>query len=178
MNFVAIDFETANSKRESPCSLALVVVRDNKVVDEFYSLINPEAPFSGRNSSINNIYPEDVIDAPTFPEIWPIIKQFFSKDKLVIAHNNSFDNSVLSKTLIRYGLTVPMYLTLDTVKTSKSFYPEFKNHKLNTVCDNLGIELHHHHNALDDSLACANILIYQDKHFTDDAIKQFIHIKK
>ncbi|CAI2581589.1 hypothetical protein AKUH4B406M_04750 [Apilactobacillus kunkeei] len=39
MNFVAIDFETANNQRASACSLALTVVRDNKVVDEFYTLI-------------------------------------------------------------------------------------------------------------------------------------------
>ena len=46
MNFVAIDFETANNQRASACSLALTVVRDNKVVDEFYTLINPETDFN------------------------------------------------------------------------------------------------------------------------------------
>ncbi|MCC3236144.1 exonuclease, partial [Pediococcus acidilactici] len=36
------------------------------------------------------------------------------------------------------------------------------------------IELEHHHNALDDSLACANILLYEKKQFGADAISSFI----
>ena len=49
MNFVAMDFETANAKRASACSIALAIVRDNQVAHEFYSLINPEMEFSWRN---------------------------------------------------------------------------------------------------------------------------------
>ena len=32
MNFVAMDFETANGKRYSACSLALTIVRDSKIL--------------------------------------------------------------------------------------------------------------------------------------------------
>ena len=42
MNFVAMDFETANHEKHSAVSMALAVVRQNEVVDEFYSLIQPE----------------------------------------------------------------------------------------------------------------------------------------
>ncbi|UQS85098.1 3'-5' exonuclease [Apilactobacillus apisilvae] len=178
MNFVAIDFETANSKRASACSLALTVVRNNQIVDEFYSLINPEADFNWRNIKVHGLHEKDVANAPVFPEIWPSIKNFFTSNQLIIAHNNSFDNSVLKNTLLRYNLIVPKYLTLDTLKTSKYFYPQFENHKLNTVCSYLNIDLHHHHNALDDSLACANILIHEQKSFGNDEIKPFIKVKK
>ena len=41
-DFVAIDFETANFERTSVCSVGLVVVRNGKFVDSFYSLIQPE----------------------------------------------------------------------------------------------------------------------------------------
>jgi DNA polymerase-3 subunit epsilon len=66
------------------------------------------------------------------------------------------------------------YLTLDTLKTSKQFYPQMVNHKLNTVCDELHIDLEHHHNALDDSVACANILLTQQQQFGPDALRQFV----
>ncbi|WP_413627520.1 3'-5' exonuclease [Fructilactobacillus vespulae] len=174
MNFVAFDFETAANQRASACSLALTVVRDDKVVDEFYSLINPEVDFNWRNIQVHGIHSKDVKDAPTFPEIWEIIKPFFKRNRLVIAHNNQFDNSVLKKSLERYRLPIAHYQTLDTVKTSKKFYPGFSNHKLNTVSEELGIKLEHHHNALDDSLACANILIYQHQKFGDEAIRPFV----
>ena len=41
MDFVAIDFETANEKRNSACSIGLTVVKDNKIVEEKYFLIKP-----------------------------------------------------------------------------------------------------------------------------------------
>ncbi|EJW97757.1 exonuclease, partial [gut metagenome] len=41
-DFAAIDFETANNERSSVCSVGVVIVRDNEMVDSFYSLINPE----------------------------------------------------------------------------------------------------------------------------------------
>ena len=42
LDFAAIDFETANSERTSVCSVGVVVVRDGRVSDTFYSLIQPE----------------------------------------------------------------------------------------------------------------------------------------
>lgn len=174
MNFVAIDFETAAGQRYSACSLALAVVRHSQVVDEFYTLINPQTKFSWRNVQIHGIHQQDVADAPLFPEVWQHINQFFTPNQLVIAHNNSFDNSVLSATLHHYGIASPAYLTLDTVKTSRHFLPELANHKLDTVCRALHINLHHHHNALDDAQACANILIAENKQYGPQEIRRFI----
>lgn len=169
-----MDFETANAKRASACSIALAIVRDSQVTHEFYSLINPETDFSWRNINVHGIHQQDVADSPTFPEVWAHIAPLFTANKLVVAHNASFDNSVLKRTLVRYGVTPPHYLTLDTLRTSKQFYPQMVNHKLNTVCDQLHIELEHHHNALDDSVACANILLAQQQQFGSNALRSFV----
>ena len=40
-DFVAIDFETANGKRSSICSVGAVVVKNGEIVDSFYSLVKP-----------------------------------------------------------------------------------------------------------------------------------------
>lgn len=174
MNFIAMDFETASAKRYSACSLALTVVRNNQIIDEFYTLINPQTPFFWRNIQIHGIHEQDVQDAPTFPEVWEHIQPFFTPEKLVIAHNATFDNSVLKNTLQHYGITPAHYLTLDTVKTSRAFYPQLMNHRLNTVAEALQIDLHHHHNALDDAQACANILIHQVQQFGPAQLQRFI----
>ena len=115
MNFVAIDFETANAKRYSACSVALTVVRENKIVDEFYSLIKPPTDFFWRNVQIHGIHEEDVANAPSFTDIWDHIDSFFGENKLVIAHNAPFDNSVIKSSLDYYGIERPNYLTLDTI---------------------------------------------------------------
>jgi DNA polymerase-3 subunit epsilon len=42
MNFIAIDFETANSNRYSPCEIGLVKVEDFKIVEQKSFLIKPK----------------------------------------------------------------------------------------------------------------------------------------
>ncbi len=172
-----MDFETANPKRDSACSLALTVVRNSQVADEFYTLIKPEGDFFWRNVQIHGIHEKDVADAPKFPEVWGHIAPFFQRDRLVVAHNAPFDVGVLRQTLAHYGIQVPEYLSLDTVKTSKQFYPQLPNHKLDTLCRALDIELQHHHNALDDSLACANILLAEAAEFGTAPLKPFVRVQ-
>lgn len=176
MDFISMDFETANRYRSSACSIALVMVRNNKIVDSFYSLINPQDQFDYRNIQIHGIHPEDVRTAPTFEKVWDHIYPLFDANHLVAAHNAPFDNSVLKATLNNYQITVPHYLTIDTVRTSKAFYPDFPNHKLNTVSDMLDIDLRQHHNALYDSVACAEILLHTEHDFGYENLKKMIKL--
>lgn len=176
IDFIAMDFETASFEKHSACSIALVVVRDNTVVDSFYSLIQPETQFNWKNIQIHGIQPEDVIDAPKFPDVWREISGYFSRDSVVIAHNAAFDNAILKGCLSYYGLPAPHYLSLCTVRTSRKLFPEFQNHKLNTVSQELNIPLDHHHNALDDSLACARILIYELENYGIEFIKPMVKL--
>ena len=39
--FIALDFETANGKRTSICSVGMVKVVNNEIVESFYTLVNP-----------------------------------------------------------------------------------------------------------------------------------------
>ena len=56
MNFIAIDFETANEKRASACSLGLVIVKEGQIVDKRYYLIKPkELRFNPMNTRIHGI---------------------------------------------------------------------------------------------------------------------------
>ncbi|MFL1696323.1 3'-5' exonuclease [Weissella kandleri] len=173
MNFIAMDFETASAKRASAVSMAVVVVRDDQVADEFYTLVNPQMEFNPFNIKIHGIHPADVVDAPLFSEVWPVIKQFYTADQLVVAHNAAFDNAVLKATLENYHIPAPHYLTLDTVQTSRKLYPNLANHKLNTVADTLNISLPHHHHALDDTRAAAQILLQEVDQFGVEQVKPF-----
>lgn len=170
MDFIAMDFETANRQRASACSLALVVVRQDRVVDSFYTLIDPEAPFEPQNVRIHGITAAQVAGQPIFPAVWPHIQSFFTPDQLVTAHNSPFDVSVLRRTLERYDLPVPHYQVIDTARTAKKLMPDLPNHRLDTVSAALHIPLAHHHNALQDSYACARILIAQAQQFGQAAL--------
>lgn len=177
MNFIAIDFETANHLPHSACSVALVMVQHGKIVGEYYSLIQPETEFFWRNIQVHGIEPEDVRNAPKFPEVWRNIQTYFQENRLIVAHNAAFDMKVLAGCLDYYGLEQPHYLSLCTVKTSRKLFPTMTNHRLDTVCANLNITLNNHHDALEDSRACAEILLYQAANFGVEPLKKLVQTK-
>ncbi|MFT8727604.1 MAG: 3'-5' exonuclease [Liquorilactobacillus ghanensis] len=174
MNFSAIDFETANGHRNSACSLAITVVKDNQIVDQLYSLLNPQTYFDRRNIKIHGIQEADVQEAPTIADLWPHIAALFQPDKLIVAHNARFDCSVLQNSLATFGISTASFAVLDTLQSSRRLLKGYENYRLNTVCQNLNIELQHHHNALADSIACAQIALWQQNHFGSDALLPFI----
>ena len=158
MDFIAIDFETANEKRNSPCSIGIVVVKNGKVVEKIHHLIKPkEMRFMPINIGIHGIRPAMVENECEFDEVWDKIKHYFN-NSLVVAHNASFDISVLRNTLELYEIEAPSFDYVCTMKLSRNFYTYIDNAKLNTVNRFLGFQFKHH-DALADALACSNILL-------------------
>ena len=158
MDFIAIDFETANEKRNSPCSIGIVVIKEGKIVEKIHYLIKPkEMRFMPINIGIHGIRPAMVENEPEFDVIWNEIKHHFN-DSLIVAHNAAFDISVLRNTLELYNIDIPNLNYICTMKLSRNFYKQLDNAKLNTVNKFLGYEFNHH-DALADAMACSNILL-------------------
>ncbi len=157
MNYVTIDFETANSSLDSACSIGIVSVKNGKVVFEKEYLINPECLFDTRNILIHNITANDVLNAPKFYEIWDEIYQIIN-GRIVFAHAADFDIKVLRAMIEKYHLKVPDILVGCTLRISKiAFKEELPNCKLDTISNYLGVN-HNHHNALSDALVCHEII--------------------
>jgi len=173
MNFVAIDFETANSKRNSACSVAVVEVKDGKIHDSYYALIKPPGmKFDYFNIQIHGITPEDVRNKPTFAEIWPELKLRL-ENKIVLAHNASFDMSVLKYVIQEYHLVPAKFHHCCTVSIARKIWPELENHKLDTVGDHLHIDFNHH-NALDDARTCAAIPLFASEKIHVDNFAELV----
>ncbi|MCG8533236.1 MAG: 3'-5' exonuclease [Desulfovibrionales bacterium] len=157
--FAAIDFETADAKRDSACAVAVVRVEEGVIVDKLYKLVRPpRSTFSPFCVRVHNIHWRDVENEPVFADVWPEFAPLFHGVDFVAAHNASFDRSVLSACLSAAGMEQPMERFLCTVKLARKVWPDLKNHKLNTVSGHLGIQLQHHH-AESDAEACAKIAI-------------------
>lgn len=158
MDFTAIDFETATSKFTSVCSLGWCVVENNELVRRREVLIKPDPfEFNDYNIKIHGIKPSMVADKPTFDKYWDEIKPDI-ENKIVVAHNASFDVRVLCQTLQHFGIDLPDFTYLCTVKLSQKAYPELESHRLNKLSEALGIKFNHHR-AFDDSYACAMALL-------------------
>lgn len=160
MNFTAIDFETANPKRTSACSIGMAKVRDGKIVDTFYELLRPvPEEFHYINTSIHGITPEMVANSKTLVGLWDQVEQFVENDVL-LAHSVSFEQSVINQTMLAHNLPIPSFDYLCTLYMSRVNYPRRLGYKLDDVCkDLLGRTVNHHH-ALEDAIACAELGIH------------------
>jgi len=97
MEFVAIDFETANETRASACEVSLVRFVDGKPTESLTSFVYQDY-FNGFNVSLHGIDEETVEGAPLFWELWPDLRAFIG-DSPLLAHNAGFDMSVLFRSL-------------------------------------------------------------------------------
>jgi len=157
MNFVAIDFETANEKRNSVCALGIVLVNNGDIVEKRSWLIKPlEVRFAPINIFIHGITAEDVKFAPKFNEIWSEISPYL-ENNIIVAHNAGFDISVLREILSTYRIPFPKSKYFCSLKTAKKIWPGLFSYRLNDIADHLAIDFIHH-KAEDDAYACCEII--------------------
>ena len=158
MEFVAIDFETANnSEVGSICSIGAIKVRNSIIVDYYSTLINPQIEFSYYNSKVHGIHAGDVIDAPTFIQAYPSFRSFIG-DNIIVAHNASYDIAVLERALFINDLPAEDFPYACSMCIAKNVFPNDPKHSLDALCEKLDIPLAHH-NALSDAEACAKIVL-------------------
>jgi hypothetical protein len=68
--YIAFDVETPNCANDRMSAIGITVIEDGVIVDDFYSLVNPEARFDYFNVQLTGITPEMAKKAPTFSELW------------------------------------------------------------------------------------------------------------
>jgi DNA polymerase III subunit epsilon len=161
LDFTAIDFETANSNSASACSVGLVKVRDGVVVDETGWLIRPPAgydSFNEWNTRIHGIMAPDVAGAPLWSEQLADLVAFADGDALV-AHNAGFDMGVIKAACAASYLDCPDFSYLCSLRVARKTY-NLDSYRLPVAAMAAGFEGFHHHDALDDSRACAAIMIH------------------
>jgi len=159
-SFVAIDFETATSYRESACAVGIVNVENGEIVNEFYSLIQPpDNEYSWHNISVHGIRPHETESAPTFYHVFQKILPLLWEKK-IIAHNAPFDRSVLKGCMKMFQLDYDELYNKENWECTLSIYRKkgFKPANLAACCQKMQIDLNHHE-ALSDARACAKLYL-------------------
>lgn len=160
MDFICIDFETANEKRASVCAFALIFFENNEPVETREWKIKPPKDFNWFNSfnvQIHGIKPEDVLDKPEFCDIWPEIEPLI-ENKMLVAHNASFDMSVLRSVLDVYDIPYPTFDFICTYKVASKTWANQINYTLKNIANMLGF-VFNHHDPHDDARTAGKILI-------------------
>jgi DNA polymerase-3 subunit epsilon len=160
VNFVAIDFETANYDMRSACSIGAAIVERGRITKTLSALIRPPSVcgrFEPRFTAIHGITEDDVRGAGPFEDLWPDLFPLFDKTVLV-AHNMRFDRSVLLRLIAHYGLKPLNSASLCSLGVARRAWPDLGSHSLSAVARHLKIDLNHH-NAESDAAASAAIVL-------------------
>jgi DNA polymerase-3 subunit epsilon len=142
-DFLAIDFETANTDRASACALGWALFERGELTRSGATLIDPglsRAEWWPFNIAVHRIKPEDVLGAPEFPAVWQKLDAL-AEDRPLVAHNASFDMSVLRAEWGRWGIEPHAVRYACSAVLSRQAWPDLVSASLPFVARHLELVL-------------------------------------
>ncbi len=158
--FVALDYETANSRRGSPCAVGLAVAEQGRVARSENWLMRPPDGvdwFDDFNTAIHGITPEMVKGAPRFGDILPDVLAVVD-GRPVVAHNAAFDVGVTRDACDLSGMPWPTFEYLCSMVAARAVL-DLESYRLPVVADDLDVVLAGHHRAEADAVCAAEVML-------------------
>lgn len=134
-DYSVIEIETSgiSETEDEIIEIAIIRVRDKKIVDTYTTLIKPRKILGKRIQEITHISKDLLQYAPSIEEVIPKVFDFIKADILVM-HNAKFIMSFLKNNFKTIGNE-----PIDTIPLAKQLFPEMRNHKLSNVLPQIGI---------------------------------------
>lgn len=156
-SFIVLDTETTGvTSADKVCQIAaaLVDAATFEVQDSFTSLVDPQREIPAGAFAIHGISNEAAKGKPLLQEVFDQhLSRWFNEVDILCGHNVQFDIR-MCRDHIRAGA----YQILDTLTLARTLYPQWPNHKLQSVVANLRLPKRHAHDALGDVLSCIDFL--------------------
>ncbi|MFC7784334.1 MULTISPECIES: PolC-type DNA polymerase III [unclassified Rossellomorea] len=158
--FIVFDVETTglSAVYDTVIELAAVKIKNGEVIDKFESFANPHHPLSATTIELTGITDDMVQTAPEINDVLHDYHKWVGED-ILVAHNASFDMGFLNAGYQKAGLPKATNPVIDTLELARLLYPQFKNHRLNTLAKKFDIELTQHHRAIYDAETTGYLLL-------------------
>ena len=156
--YALIDLETTGLDKSTHRIVEVAIRRinrDGSLIDEMSTLINPGIADVGP-TFIHHIKPEDVVGAPSFEEVAPLISARLA-GCIVVAHHAAFEDGFLGASFGRLGISVKNLPCIDTLWLARQV-TDLPNYKLGTVIGAFGIDEVDAHTALGDVRMLSQLL--------------------
>ncbi len=173
--FIVFDVETTGLSPQDGdriIEIAAMKVRGKKVVEEFYTLVNPNRSLPAQATQINQITEEMLSNAPTADAVLPRMISFIGGG-CVVGHNVRFDLGFLCYELSLMGRKLNEDTpAVDTLKMARELLPYLSMHKLSHVARSLGIAIGQTHRAMADVALTVQVMLRliemaEDRNLTD-----------
>jgi len=136
---------------------ARIVAGKMRREDCFEQLVDPQRDIPAASIPIHGITPDMVRGAPTIDTVLPAFHAFV-QDTVLVAHNAAFDMRFLELKRERTGCVFDQPV-LDTLLLSAVVHPNQDSHRLEAICERLGVQVLGRHTALGDAMVTAEVLI-------------------
>lgn len=158
MDFTVIDVETANADLSSICQVGIASFEQGSLASSWKSLVNPEDEFDPMNVSIHGIDEDQVVDAPNWIEVFPVLSACLLS-RVVVCHT-PFDRLAVSRACERFELDVCACTWLDSARVVRRAWPQFSKsgYGLQSVASYFGIA-YAAHDALEDARCTGEIML-------------------
>ena len=120
-------------------------------------IIDPRRPLRPEGIPIHGITEEMVAGQPTIDQVLPAFHAF-SEDTVLVAHNAAFDMRFLQIKEEATGICFRQPV-LDTLLLSAVIHPNQESHKLEAICERLGINVIGRHTALGDAIVTGEVFL-------------------
>ncbi len=135
LEYVVFDLETTglSTRYDYIIEFGAVVMRKGSVVEEKDFFIKPMIDLSSNIKKLTHISEDDLRNARTFAECKDEIFDFV-KDRVLVAHNASFDFGFLNSELARIGEEPLKNPVIDTLDLSRSLLKNRRAYRLGNMC--------------------------------------------
>lgn len=134
-DYCLLDLETTglSSWVDEVIEVGILKIRNNEVIDKYTSLCKPRRPIDSFITKLTGITNDMVESSPAFKDLKNEVMAFIGDD-IIVGHNVSFDvGFIQEKFEEEYDNKY-----VDTLQLARKLYPNFENHKLSTISNELG----------------------------------------
>ena len=170
--FTVVDLEATGSRVEVDrvIEVGMVRIERGRIRRRYSTLVNPLKEIPPWIRGLTGIEESMLQDAPRFHQVAPEILKIL-QGSVFVAHNVDFDYPFLRRQLQQAGHWPQPWPQLCTVRLSRRLHPEWDSYRLNAVARRFSVSMDHHHRAMDDATATAEILLRELRELRSRGVK-------